>query len=54
MTCEQLQQSYQKQLMKAGVSQQKAKQAASSLSFRELQIISEIWQEWGDVVARLS
>lgn len=54
MTCEQLQQSYQKQLIKAGVSQHKAEQAASTLSLRELQIIGEIWQDWGDVVGHLS
>ncbi|MEA5537239.1 hypothetical protein [Crocosphaera sp. XPORK-15E] len=51
MTCDQLQQSYQKQLVKAGVSQQKAEQAARALSLKELQIISEIWEDWGNVVA---
>ncbi len=53
MTCEQLQQSYQQQLVKAGVSQEKAEQAARTLSRQELQIIGEIWQDWGKVVASL-
>ncbi|MEA5511273.1 hypothetical protein VB715_15985 [Crocosphaera sp. UHCC 0190] len=52
MTCDQLQQSYQQQLVKAGVSQQKAEQAARALSLKELEIISEIWEDWGNVVAR--
>ncbi|MDJ0598806.1 MAG: hypothetical protein QNJ37_08215 [Crocosphaera sp.] len=54
MTCEQLQKSYQQQLVKAGVSQKKAEQAAKTLSVQELQIIGEIWQDWGKVVARLN
>ncbi len=54
MTCEQLQQSYQQQLVKAGVSQHKAEQAARTLSRQELQIISEIWQDWGKVFASLT
>ncbi|MDJ0845703.1 hypothetical protein [Crocosphaera sp.] len=54
MTCDQLQQSYQQQLVKAGVSQQKAEQAAKTLSVQELQIIGEIWQDWGKVVGRIN
>lgn len=54
MTCEKLQQSYQQQLVKAGVSQQKAEQAAKTLSVQELQIIGEIWQDWGKVVGRVN
>jgi LDH2 family malate/lactate/ureidoglycolate dehydrogenase len=54
MTCEQLQQSYQQHLVKAGVSEQKAEQAARTLNLQQLQIISEIWQDWGKVVSRLT
>lgn len=54
MTCDQLQKSYQQQLVKAGVSQQKAEQAAKTLSVQELQIIGEIWQDWGKVVGRIN
>ncbi len=51
MECNKLQQSYQEQLVKAGVSQQRAEQAARTLSIRELQLISEIWEDWGNVVS---
>ena len=54
MTCEQLQQSYQKQFVKAGVCQKKAAQAAKPLPVQELEIIVEIWQDWGKVVDRLN
>jgi hypothetical protein len=54
MTCEQLQQSYQQQLVKVGVSEEKAEQAARALSLKELQIISEIWEDWGNIVAPVS
>jgi hypothetical protein len=37
MTCEQLQQSYQQQLVKAGVSQKKAEKAAKRLSIINIQ-----------------
>jgi hypothetical protein len=51
MTYDKLQQSYQEHLIKAGVSQQKAEQAARTLSIKELQLISEIWEDWGNVLA---
>ncbi|ACK67780.1 hypothetical protein PCC8801_3830 [Rippkaea orientalis PCC 8801] len=54
MKCNKLQQSYQEHLVKAGVSRQKAEQAARTLSLQELQLISEIWEDWGNVVARAS
>ncbi|MDJ0582734.1 MAG: hypothetical protein AB4060_14900 [Crocosphaera sp.] len=54
MTCEQLQKSYQQQLVKAGVCQKKAEQAAKTLTVQQLQIIGEIWQDWGKVVGRLN
>ncbi len=54
MTFDKLQQTYQEQLVKAGVSPQKAEQAAKGLSLRELQLISEIWQDWGDVFSRIN
>lgn len=54
MTCEKLQESYQEHLVKAGVSPQKAEQAAKALSLQQLQIISEIWEDWGNVVAPLN
>ncbi len=52
MQYESIQQSYQVQLFKAGVSPQKAKQAAKSLSLEEFQLIGEIWQDWGSLFAQ--
>jgi hypothetical protein len=52
MQYESIQQSYQAQLVKAGVSPQKAEQAAKSLSLEELQLIGEIWQDWGNLFAQ--
>jgi hypothetical protein len=44
-----LKQSYQEQLIRAGVSPQKAAQAAQALTVEDLQLISEIWPEWASV-----
>lgn len=44
-----LKQSYQEQLIRAGVPPQKAEQAAKALTVEELQFISEIWPEWNTV-----
>lgn len=52
MQYEKLQKSYQEHLVKAGVCPQKAEQAASSLSIQELQIISEIWTDWGSLLSQ--
>ena len=51
MNFNKLQQSYQEQLIKAGVSQHRAEQAAKTLSITELKLISEIWEDWGHVVS---
>ncbi len=52
MQCDQLKQSYQEQLIKAGVSPQRAAKAASVLTFEELQLIGEIWLDWGSFFAQ--
>ncbi|MGK7944835.1 MAG: hypothetical protein AB4058_10245 [Microcystaceae cyanobacterium] len=44
---DQLKQSYQEQLIKAGVSPQRAAKAASVLTLEELELIAEIWLDWG-------
>lgn len=46
MKTEKLEQSYQEQLVKAGVDLHRASQAAKSLSRDELQLIGEIWPDW--------
>jgi hypothetical protein len=43
---ETVKQAYKNQLIKAGVSSQKAAQVADALSHRELMLITEIWSEW--------
>jgi hypothetical protein len=42
----QLQQSYEEQLIKSGVSVSRAKTAAMSLSESQLLMIQEIWRDW--------
>ncbi len=49
MELSQLQHSYYQQLLKAGVAEDRAFQAARSLSREQLQIISEIWSDWSKV-----
>ncbi len=49
MQYDKIQQSYQEQLIKAGVCPQKAEQAAKSLSIEELALIGEIWLDWGSL-----
>ncbi len=46
MNSDEVKQSYQNQLLKAGVDTKKAKKAAENLSFEELLLICEIWQDW--------
>lgn len=46
MKAEMLKQSYQHQLVKAGVDFHKAEQAARMLTWKDLQLISDIWLEW--------
>lgn len=41
-----LKKSYQKQLVRAGVPPQRARQAAASLTVEQLKLISDIWPEW--------
>ncbi|MGK7931581.1 MAG: hypothetical protein AB4041_09125 [Microcystaceae cyanobacterium] len=52
MQCDQLKQSYQEQLIKAGVPPQRAAKAASALTLEELQLIGEIWLDWGSFFAQ--
>jgi hypothetical protein len=47
-----LQNSYRNELIKAGVSPQKAEQAAMSMSSEELIMIAEIWAQWAVVLAQ--
>jgi hypothetical protein len=42
----QLKQIYLEQLMKVGVAQSKAEQAANNLTIQQLKMIGEIWEEW--------
>jgi hypothetical protein len=49
-----IKQSYQDQLIKAGVSPQRAEEAASVLNHEELQLISEIWSDWAAVFSQLT
>jgi len=39
-------QSYRDELIKAGVESHRAEQAAKSLTWEQLMLISEIWLEW--------
>lgn len=48
-----LKQSYQEQLVRAGVHPHKAEQAAETLTLEEFQLISEIWTEWATVVSQI-
>jgi hypothetical protein len=52
MKTEKLEQSYKDQLIKAGVDNDRASQAAKILSRDELQLISEIWPEWAEVFSQ--
>lgn len=54
MTIEMLKQSYQEQLVKAGVEPQRAMEAAELVTPEELRIIGEIWADWADCVRRAS
>lgn len=54
MELSQLQHSYYQQLLKAGVTQERAFQAARSLNQEQLKIISEIWSDWSIVADNLS
>lgn len=47
-----LNQFYQEQLVKAGVSPFKAEQAAKILTLEELKLIGEIWDDWGAILAK--
>lgn len=47
----QLEQFYCNELIKAGVDPHKATQAAKSMSEKELLLIGEIWEQWGNVLA---
>lgn len=49
-----LNQFYQEQLVKAGVSPFKAEQAAKVLTLEELKLIGEIWDDWGAILAKLT
>lgn len=44
-----LKQSYQQQLITMGVSHKKAEKAAQKLTLKDLQLIAEIWIDWGDI-----
>lgn len=46
MKIEKLKQSYQEQLVKAGVEAYRAEQAAKVLTIEQLQLIGEIWPKW--------
>lgn len=46
MNIYELKKSYKDQLLKAGVDSEKAGEAAENLSFEELLLIREIWQDW--------
>jgi hypothetical protein len=50
MTIEMLKESYKDQLVKAGVEPQRAMQVAASITPEELNLIGEIWADWGEVV----
>lgn len=47
-----LKQSYQEQLVRAGVPLNKAEQAAKILTLEELRMISEIWPEWANIFSQ--
>ncbi|MBE9181120.1 hypothetical protein IQ268_21395 [Oculatella sp. LEGE 06141] len=50
MTIEMLKQSYEEQLVKAGVEPQRAMEVAASITTEELALIGEIWADWAEVV----
>ncbi len=52
MELSQLQRSYYQQLIKAGVSSDRAFNAARSLTQEQLEIISEIWSDWSSVASK--
>ena len=54
MTFDNLKQSYQQQLVRAGVHPKKAEKAAKTLTIEEFQLIGEIWSEWATVVSKLN
>ncbi len=49
MELSQLQRSYYQQLLKAGVTSERAFKAARSLTKEQLLIISEIWSDWSKI-----
>lgn len=44
--------SYREELIKAGVSPQKAEQAAQAVTSQELFMIGEIWGQWATILSR--
>ncbi|ACK69665.1 hypothetical protein PCC7424_1217 [Gloeothece citriformis PCC 7424] len=48
----QLEQFYCNELIKAGVDPNKATQAAKTMTEKELLLIGEIWEQWGNVLAK--
>ncbi|MEM8777834.1 MAG: hypothetical protein AAGF26_02970 [Cyanobacteria bacterium P01_G01_bin.49] len=54
MELTQLQHSYYAQLLKAGVTADKAFQAASSLSDEQLNMIRDIWSEWSSILGNVA
>jgi hypothetical protein len=49
---DQLQGSYRNELIRAGVSPQKAEQAAKTMSNQDLMLIGEIWGQWAVFLAK--
>lgn len=52
MKTEKLEQSYKEQLIRTGVDPHRAAQAAKTLTWDELQFISDIWPEWAATCSR--
>ncbi|WP_013322506.1 hypothetical protein [Gloeothece verrucosa] len=48
----QLEYVYRNELIKAGVDPHKATQAAKTMTEKELLLIGEIWEQWGNVLAK--
>lgn len=48
----QLEHFYRNELIKAGVDPNKATQAAKTMTEKELLLIGEIWEQWGNVLAK--
>ncbi len=53
MSVKNLNQLYCEQLLKVGVTPQKAEYAAKILTREELQLIREVWSEWATTVSQV-